>query len=146
LADIRWASGVERQTSERLQERKGDFGNGNGGDKSKGCGNSSSYKDNRSNDQEQQRRLARKKRKRLQTAHLFLTMSKQLNEADRVAICRKKRENPDITQAQLVKWVKENIGKSVTQGTISNTLKRSAEFLAEDVVVDAKRQRQRKVS
>jgi len=73
-------------------------------------------------------------------------MSKQLNEADRVAICRKKRENPDITQAQLVKWVKENIGKSVTQGTISNTLKRSAEFLAEDMVVDAKRQRQRKVS
>lgn len=73
-------------------------------------------------------------------------MSKQLNEADRVAICRNKRDNPKLTQAELVKWVKEKLGKSVTQGTISNTLKRSAEILAGDIENDSKRQRQRKVT
>jgi len=62
-----------------------------------------------------------------------------------MAICREKRENQDITQAELVKWVKEKLGKSVSQVTISNTLKRSAEILAKNVV-DAKRQRQRKVT
>src|SRR5688572_3174329 len=72
-------------------------------------------------------------------------MSKQLTEADRVAICREKHKKQDITQAVLVKWVKDKLGKSVTQATISNTLKRFAENLAQDVV-DAKRQRQRKVS
>ena len=62
-----------------------------------------------------------------------------------MAICREKRENQDITQAELVKWVKEKLGKSVSQVTISNTLKHSAEILAKNVV-DAKRQRQRKVT
>ncbi|CAG8787768.1 2291_t:CDS:1, partial [Acaulospora morrowiae] len=72
-------------------------------------------------------------------------MSKQLNEADRIAICHKKRENPDITQVQLVKWVKEKLGKFVTQATISNTLKHSINILAEDMIINSKRQRQRKV-
>ena len=64
-------------------------------------------------------------------------MSKQLNEADRVAICHKKRENPDIMQAQLVKWVKENIW----QVSYSRNDLQHAQALRQIL-----RQRQRKVS
>jgi hypothetical protein len=69
----------------------------------------------------------------------------RLNEAERLAICEKKRKNPSMTQGELVKWAKEKLGKSVSQGTVSNTLKRSAELLADTTVIDAKRKRQSKV-
>jgi hypothetical protein len=68
-----------------------------------------------------------------------------LNESDRVALCQKKHANPGMTQTDLANWVKDTLGKKITQATVSNTLKRSAEILAPDTVIDAKRQRQRKV-
>ena len=37
---------------------------------------------------------------------------------------------PSPTQRELASWVESTFGKNVTQGTISNTLKRSAELLA----------------
>ena len=37
---------------------------------------------------------------------------------------------PSPTQRELASWVESTFGKNVTQGTIFNTLKRSAELLA----------------
>ena len=47
----------------------------------------------------------------------------------RVGICRKKQENPNMTQQELVAWAESEFGIRITQGTVSNTLKRSAELL-----------------
>ncbi len=61
----------------------------------------------------------------------------------RIALCEHKKKHPSLTQADLITWLQETHNVSVSQGTISLTLKRSAEILAkkEDVNRTAKRQR-----
>jgi hypothetical protein len=53
----------------------------------------------------------------------------------RIALCEHKKKHPSLTQADLITWLQETHNVSVSQGTISLTLKRSAEILAkkEDV-------------
>jgi hypothetical protein len=59
-----------------------------------------------------------------------------------IAFCEHKKKHPSLTQANLIMWLQETHNVSVSQGTISLTLKRSAEILAkkEDVNRTAKRQ------
>jgi hypothetical protein len=61
----------------------------------------------------------------------------------RIALCEHKKKHPLLTQADLITWFQETHNVSVSQGTISLTLKRSVEILAkkEDVNRAAKRQR-----
>ncbi|CAG8679167.1 2647_t:CDS:1, partial [Acaulospora morrowiae] len=56
-----------------------------------------------------------------------------------------KHDEPSITQAELVNWVRETLSKTIIQETISNTLKYSTEILTEDIIINAKWQRQHKV-
>jgi hypothetical protein len=53
----------------------------------------------------------------------------------RIALCEHKKKHPSFTQVDLITWLQETHNISVSQGTISQTLKRSAEILAkkEDV-------------
>ena len=53
-----------------------------------------------------------------------------MTDAERSQLCRKKQDASALTQRELDAWVESKFGKKVTQGTISNTLKRSAELLA----------------
>jgi len=59
-----------------------------------------------------------------------------------IALCEHKKKHPSLTQANLITWLQETHNVFVSQGTISLTLKRSAEILAkkEDVNRMAKRQ------
>jgi len=61
----------------------------------------------------------------------------------RTALCEHKKKHPSLTQADLIMWLQETHNISVSQGTISLTLKRSTEILTkkEDVNRAAKRQR-----
>jgi hypothetical protein len=61
----------------------------------------------------------------------------------RIALCEHKKKHPSLTQADLIMWLQETHNISVSQGTISLTLKRSTEILTkkEDVNRAAKRQR-----
>jgi hypothetical protein len=61
----------------------------------------------------------------------------------RIALCEHKKKHPSLTQTDLIMWFQETHNVSVSQGTISLTLKRSTEILAkkEDVNRVAKRQR-----
>ncbi len=62
----------------------------------------------------------------------------------RVALYQYKRENPQLSQKDLIKWLEDNHSIKVSQATISTTLKRSAEILAKsnnETNLNAKRQR-----
>jgi arginine repressor len=48
----------------------------------------------------------------------------------RVALCQYKRDNPQLSQKDLIKWLEDNHNIKISQATISTTLKRSAEILA----------------
>jgi hypothetical protein len=48
----------------------------------------------------------------------------------RIALCEHKKKHPSLTQADLITWLQETHNVSVSQGTISLTLKHSAEILA----------------
>ncbi len=48
----------------------------------------------------------------------------------RIALCQYKRDNPQFSQKNLIKWLEDNHNIKVSQATISTTLKRSAEILA----------------
>ncbi|OAE20259.1 hypothetical protein AXG93_3960s1500 [Marchantia polymorpha subsp. ruderalis] len=64
-----------------------------------------------------------------------------INEV-RITLCEHKQKHPLLTQADLIKWFQVLHKVSISQGTISLTLKRSVEILAkEDVNQAAKRQR-----
>jgi hypothetical protein len=47
-----------------------------------------------------------------------------------VALCQYKRDNPQLSQKDLIKWLEDNHNIKVSQATIFTTLKRSAEILA----------------
>jgi hypothetical protein len=70
------------------------------------------------------------------------TNTNMTNEV-RIALCEHKKKHPSLTQADLITWLQEMHNVSISQGTISLTLKRSTEILAkkEDVNRAAKRQR-----
>jgi hypothetical protein len=62
----------------------------------------------------------------------------------RVALCQYKRNNPQLSQKDLIKWLEDNHSIKVSQATISTTLKRSAKILAKsdnETNLNAKRQR-----
>nr|GEV52043.1 probable mediator of RNA polymerase II transcription subunit 37c [Tanacetum cinerariifolium] len=48
----------------------------------------------------------------------------------RRALCKHNKDNPSLTQKQLQEWVHSNHGLQVSQATISNTVKRSLEYLS----------------
>jgi hypothetical protein len=48
----------------------------------------------------------------------------------RVALCQYKRNNPQLSQKDLIKWLEDNHSIKVSQATISTTLKWSTEILA----------------
>ncbi len=47
-----------------------------------------------------------------------------------VALCQYKRDNRQLSQKDLIKWLEDNHNIKVSQATIFTTLKRSAEILA----------------
>jgi hypothetical protein len=60
-----------------------------------------------------------------------------------VGICQYKRDNPQLSQKDLIKWFEDNHTIKVCQATISTTLKRSAKILAKsdnETNFNAKRQ------
>ncbi len=61
----------------------------------------------------------------------------------RIALCNHKQRNPTLSQAKLQCWLKSEHNIDVSQPTISQTLKRSAELLKrdEDPNIQSKRQR-----
>jgi len=62
----------------------------------------------------------------------------------RIALCQYKRNNPPLSQKDLIKWFKDNHSIKVSQATISTTLKWSTEILAKsnnETNFNAKRQR-----
>ena len=52
-----------------------------------------------------------------------------MNDQIRVKLCRKKGENKNSTQNELIAWLDETYKLKVSQGTVSNTLKRLQELL-----------------
>ncbi|GKG42931.1 hypothetical protein Tco_0479615 [Tanacetum coccineum] len=48
----------------------------------------------------------------------------------RRALCKHNKDNPSLTQKQLQEGVHSNYGLQVSQATISNTVKRSLEYLS----------------
>jgi hypothetical protein len=61
-----------------------------------------------------------------------------------VALCRYKRDNPQLSQKDLIKWLEDNHSIKVSQTTISTTLKRSTKILAKsdnETNLNAKHQR-----
>jgi len=61
-----------------------------------------------------------------------------------VVLCQYKRDNPQLSQKDLIKWLKDNHNIKVSQVTISTTLKRLAEILTKfdnQTNLNAKRQR-----
>jgi hypothetical protein len=62
----------------------------------------------------------------------------------RVVLCQYKRDNPQLSQKNMIKWLKDNHITKVSQATISTTLKQSAEIFAKfdnETNLNAKRQR-----
>ena len=63
----------------------------------------------------------------------------------RKALCEYKSENPASSKKELQKWVSEKFNIQISQATISNTIKRSSEYLSADLTKpDAKRHKSAK--
>ncbi len=58
------------------------------------------------------------------------TFHTTMTDKVRVALCQYKRDNPQLSQKDLIKWLEDNHNIKISQATISTTLKRSAEILA----------------
>ena len=56
-----------------------------------------------------------------------------LTDQIRRAMCEHKKEHPSISQKDMQAWVKENFDLVTSQTTISNTLKRSSEYLSDEM-------------
>ncbi len=57
-----------------------------------------------------------------------------MNNELRKSLCEKKIQCPSMTQNELVEWLKKEHGIKVSQGAISNTLKRSNEYLNDNKI------------
>ncbi len=72
------------------------------------------------------------------------TFHTTMTDKVRVALCQYKRDYPQLSQKDLIKWLEDNHSIKVSQVTISTTLKRSAKILAKsdnETNLNAKRQR-----
>jgi hypothetical protein len=72
------------------------------------------------------------------------TFHTTMTDKVRIALCQYKRDNPQLSQKDLIKWLEDNHSIKVNQATISTTLKWSAEILAKsdnETNLNAKRQR-----
>ncbi|XP_074375143.1 CENP-B homolog protein 2-like [Apium graveolens] len=56
-----------------------------------------------------------------------------LTDQIRRSMCEHKKEHPSISQKDMQEWVKENFDLVTSQTTISNTLKRSSEYLSDEM-------------
>ena len=65
--------------------------------------------------------------------HLKGIQKSSLTDKIRNAIYVYKRDNPTVSQKDLQAWVKQKFDMSISQPTISNTLKRSAEYLSNEM-------------
>ncbi|XP_074350027.1 CENP-B homolog protein 2-like [Apium graveolens] len=63
-------------------------------------------------------------------SHLKGVTKSTMTDEARKALCEYKRENSSCTQKDLQLWLENKFHLKVSQGTISNTLKRSADYLA----------------
>ena len=59
-------------------------------------------------------------------SHLKGVTKSTMTDQIRKALCEYKRDHPTCTQKDLQLWLDENFHLKVSQGTISNTLKRSS--------------------
>jgi arginine repressor len=58
------------------------------------------------------------------------TFHTTMTDKVRVALYKYKRDNPQLSQKDLIKWVEDNHSIKISQATISTTLKRLDEILA----------------
>ena len=72
--------------------------------------------------------------------HSFLT------DSVRRAICEYKRDNPSVGQVKIVNWLVATHGLTITQATVSNTLKRSEEILRDERTEKSSTKLRRKVT
>ena len=63
-------------------------------------------------------------------SHLKGVKKTTMTDEIRRALCKHNKDNPSLTQKQLQEWVHSNYGLQVSQATISNTVKRSLEYLS----------------
>lgn len=63
-------------------------------------------------------------------SHLKGVKKTTMTDEIRKALCKHNKDNPSLTQKQLQEWVLSKYGLQVSQGTISNTIKRSLEYLS----------------
>ncbi|XP_074373954.1 ARS-binding protein 1-like [Apium graveolens] len=64
------------------------------------------------------------------TSHLKGVTKSTMTDEARKALCEYKRENSSCTQKDLQLWLENKFHLKVSQGTISNTLKMSVDYLA----------------
>lgn len=51
----------------------------------------------------------------------------------RIELCEYKRDHPTCTQKDLQLWLEKTFQLKISQGTISNTLKRSGDYLSSNL-------------
>ncbi len=72
------------------------------------------------------------------------TFHTTMTDKVRVTLCQYKRDNPQLSQKDLINWLEDNHSIKVNQATISTTLKRSVEIFAKfdnETNLNAKHQR-----
>ena len=63
----------------------------------------------------------------------------------RIALCKYHTVTPKLTQLQLLTWIQETHNVKLSQATVSNTLKRKAEFPKLEIDANANSKRHRAV-
>ncbi|XP_016681180.2 CENP-B homolog protein 1-like [Gossypium hirsutum] len=66
-------------------------------------------------------------------SHLKGVKKSTLTDEMRKTLCEYKNEHPSSSQKDLQQWVQQTFDLSISQSTISNTLKRSSEYLSKDI-------------
>ncbi|XP_024639887.1 CENP-B homolog protein 2-like [Medicago truncatula] len=66
-------------------------------------------------------------------SHLKGVAKSTMSEQIRKELCEYKRDNPASTQKDLQRWLEGKFQLKVSQGTISNTLKRSNDYLSAEI-------------
>ena len=63
-------------------------------------------------------------------SHLKFVKKSTMTDEMRKTLCEHARDNPFCTQKQLQQWVAEKFNLQVSQATISNTIKKSTDYLS----------------
>ena len=71
--------------------------------------------------------------------HLKGVKKSTLIDQMREALCEYKNEHPSSSKKDLQQWIQQKFHISISQSTISNTLKRSAEYLSNEMNKNVKR-------